>query len=334
MPIVTLQQQMRELGRIRTGVTVPASGNKRARPGKLETFRLTSDEQGLIDAAAAMYGGVVSAWGEGQWEVITTSASLDILVPPWQALSQWFELWSAGGCQRRCDGQIEALTDHQCLCPVDPAERRALANANPPGACKPTTRLNVMLPALPGLGVWRLESHGYYAAVELAGAARILALATRAGNPLAARLRLDQRTKKVPNQPPNHYAVPVIEILEARLGDLLAAAPEADMLQIGSGRRDVLEAPETPLDATSDFRAPGAVDAAVVVDAPLAPLEPPGLSSDELKAWLRANQISASYADGVVRIKFPGRDPAAPWSNAERLLLRDAIARSLEGGQI
>lgn len=252
MPIVDLQRQMRELGRIRTGQTVVPERGK-PRPSKLETFRLTSREQSLIEAAAAAYGGTVSAWRD-EWEVITTSDALEILVPPWQALSQWYELWSAGGCQRRCDGRVMVLTDVPCLCPKDPDERRAAASANPPTACKPTTRLNVMLPALPDLGVWRIESHGYYAATELAGAAQILELATRAGAPLPARLRLDQRSKKVPGQPTNHYAVPVIEVLDARVGELLASVGPAAMLGDGKARALQLEAPETDLPGVSDFR--------------------------------------------------------------------------------
>jgi hypothetical protein len=56
MPILTLQRQMRELGRIRTGNQVAAAGGKRART-KLETFRLTSSSRELIEAAAEAYGG-------------------------------------------------------------------------------------------------------------------------------------------------------------------------------------------------------------------------------------------------------------------------------------
>jgi ParB family chromosome partitioning protein len=95
--------------------------------------------------------------------------------------------------------------------------RREAASTTVPTACKPTTRLSVLLTALPGIGVWRLEVHGYYAAVELAGVARILSRATEAGYIVPARLRLEQREKKVPGRPTNRYAVPVIDLVDTRV---------------------------------------------------------------------------------------------------------------------
>src|SRR3990172_7696614 len=44
-------------------------------------------------------------------------------------------------------------------------------------ACKITTLLNVMLPRIPGLGVWRLESHGWNAATVLPGTLEVLMMA-------------------------------------------------------------------------------------------------------------------------------------------------------------
>jgi hypothetical protein len=106
-----------------------------------------------------------------------------------------------------------------CLCPTDQDERRTLAADG--RACKPTTRLNVILPLVPDMGVWRLESHGYYAAVELAGTAEFLARATAEGRLIPARLRLDQREAKRPNQPIMRYAVPVIELPQMRIAEFL-----------------------------------------------------------------------------------------------------------------
>jgi hypothetical protein len=229
MPIVDIQRQMVELGRIRTGDQVEfqdQTGKTKLRPRKLETFRLTSPSRLLIDAVAAAYGGQVSGWGE-QWQVVVTTESLPIMLPPGQGLSQWYELWSGGGCQRRCDGLRQAIVDEPCACPADKGERRDLAAKGQ--ACKPTTRLNVVLPELPGLGVWRLESHGYYAAVELAGTAEYLAMATAAGHRIPARLRLVKREMKRPatgrdGQPTiqtRKFAVPTID-LDMRIADLLA----------------------------------------------------------------------------------------------------------------
>jgi Recombination directionality factor-like len=92
---------------------------------------------------------------------------------PQARTSQWYQMWSGGGCQRRCDGETEQLTQEPCKCPADPERRNALAKTG--GACKPTTRVNVMLPDLPDLGVWKIESRGY----DEANAAEVLAAVRR-----------------------------------------------------------------------------------------------------------------------------------------------------------
>lgn len=185
MPILDLQQRIREIGRIRIGQKVP-SAKGGTRPAKLDRFRLTSPSRPLLEKVAAAYGGTVSDWtpdgGLAQFEVITDSTRMPILVPH-QPVSQYYELWSGGGCQRRCDGVTELLSDRPCPCGPDPQGRQ----------CKPTTRLNVVLRDIPGVGVWRLESHGYYAALELPGVAELLA---RAGGYVEAHLGLEERTAK------------------------------------------------------------------------------------------------------------------------------------------
>lgn len=201
MPILTLQRRVRELGRIRIGQVVQGANGK-SRPEKLDRFRLTSASKELLEKVAALYGGEVAEWtpangGVSQWEVVTTSKRLPIMVPP-QPVSQYYELWSGGGCQRRCDGERELLTDKPCLCDPDPTER----------VCKPTTRLNVVLRDVEGIGVWRLETHGYYAAVELPGVAELLA---QAGGYITGYLGLEQRTAKRDGKTRN-WMVPTIEV--------------------------------------------------------------------------------------------------------------------------
>lgn len=203
MPIVDIQRRFRELGRIRTGVLEkPEQG--RPRPRKLARFRLTSKWRHLLDDAATMYGGEVRPWEHpqdgSQYELFVEVDELDVFIPPGEVLSQYYELWAGGGCKRRCDGVRQVLVDRPCQCPDDPGERSAGAAANPPTACRPTTRLLVMLPEVGDLGVWRLESHGYYAAVELAGAAGLCELASRRGVIIPAKLRLEQRSRKTPGE--------------------------------------------------------------------------------------------------------------------------------------
>ena len=75
--------------------------------------------------------------------------------------------WSAAGCLHRCDGEKDP-TGEYCD-PNDPNHRAAIE--------KPTTRLSVMLRDVRGLGLWRIDTQGWYAARELAGAVEVLALA-------------------------------------------------------------------------------------------------------------------------------------------------------------
>lgn len=234
-PILDLQQRQRELGRIRIGRKVGAKGQ----PEKLDRFRVTSPSRSIVESVAASYGGTVEAWspdGNGQqWEVITEARSLPILVPP-QPLSQYYELWSGGGCQRRCDGVTELLSDSPCMCDPDPEKRE----------CKPTTRLNVVLRDVHGVGVFRLESHGYYAAVELPQTAAFLAQATAQGAYLPARLSLEERVSKRPGKPTRRYIVPTIEVdvtpaqLMAGEGALAVEGNGAKAIEAGSPDRDWL----------------------------------------------------------------------------------------------
>lgn len=230
MPILVLQQRLRELGRIRIGQKV-ATAKGGTRPGKLDRFRLTSPSKELIERVAKQYGGTVNPWtpegGAGQYEVITDSKRMPIHVPP-QPVSQYFELWSGGGCQRRCDGVTELLKDRPCICGPDPEQR----------SCKPTTRLNVVLSEIEGVGVWRLESHGYYAALELPGVAELLA---QTGGYVEAFLGLEQRTAKRDGQT-RHWMVPTIDVAVTPAA-LMAGNASVGAAVEGGPQRAAIEAP-------------------------------------------------------------------------------------------
>jgi len=209
--IIDLQRRISEVGRIRIGQQVTSGNGKR--PSKLTTFRLTSADRLRIHQAARLYGGTPAEWeapAGKQWEVITEADVLNVIVPPSDmAFSQHYELWSGGGCQRRCDGANESISDGACLC--DPENRE----------CKIHTRLSVMLRDLPGLGVWRIDTSGYYAAVELQGAVEVVQMAAGAGQMLPAKLRLEQRMIKRPGKQVMRFAVPVLDI-EVSPAQLLA----------------------------------------------------------------------------------------------------------------
>lgn len=224
--IIDLQRRIQEAGRIRIGQQVLTSTGK-SRPTKLSTFRVTSSDRTRIEQIAERYGGTVEQWDSPtgpQWQVITDADTLPVIVPPSaMAFSQSYEAWAAGGCRRRCDGVTEQLTQGPCLC--DPDNRE----------CAIHSRLSVLLRDVPGIGVYRLDTQGYYAAVEMRGAVEVIQAAAGHGVMLPARLRLDQRTAKRdgPDGKPQtrHFAVPVldIELTPAQLmgsAGIVASRPE------------------------------------------------------------------------------------------------------------
>lgn len=212
MPIKTLQQQQAQVGRIRLGQQVPGSNGKK-RPARLEQFRFTTPNEDLAVAVSTTYGGDVVRWTPdgrpAEWEVISPATSLTVLVPP-NPVSQWYEMWSGQGCVRRCDGETDALSGNPCACPADPAERGVLAADGK--VCKATTRLKVMLPDLPGIGVWRLDSHGYYAAIELPGTAEFLGAATEQGGYVRATLTLETRQVRRVGVGVRQFLVPALHV--------------------------------------------------------------------------------------------------------------------------
>jgi hypothetical protein len=209
MPIIDIQRRLAEAGRIRIGEQIEIKSGKSAgkkRPARLGAFRLTSSNERSLQSLAKTYGGEVKPWADApvgtQWELFTDADELNVLVPPSSmSFSQWYELWSGGGCQRRCDGQRNSILESECIC--DPEDRE----------CKPHTRLSVMLAELPTSGMWRLDTQGYYAASELSGAfelAQMVSTATGASI-LRGHLRLEQREVKRPDQPSNKFVVPVLQ---------------------------------------------------------------------------------------------------------------------------
>ena len=198
MSILNLQRRQRELGRIRMG-----DKGGRGQPQKLSHFRLTSPARHLLEEAAGLWGGEVREWAgsptEGQYELYTATDKLPIVIPPGEPVSQWYEQWTGGGATHRCDGVRNQIDDTPCSC--DPDKR----------ACKATTRINVMLPDLPDVGVWRLETHGINAAYELPGTIDIIQMASASGQFLTGRLRIEHRVSKSGGQT-KKFIVPVIDL--------------------------------------------------------------------------------------------------------------------------
>lgn len=314
MTILGLQRRLREVGRIRLGekVTTP-SGKKR--PAKLDRFRLTARDEQILVTAALRWGGTVRPWESPdgpQFELVTETTELPVIVPPGEmSFSQHYELWSAAGCQKRCNGQWDVVRDVTCDC--DPSDRE----------CNIHTRLSVLLPDLPALGVWRLESKGYYAAVELAGAVDVCQQAAAAGKYLPARLSLEPRSANrvdANGKPVTlRFVVPVLNVeiqLRAAL-DLMAPTDEPVVTPVippppptpETTWTPVGELPAAPFVSVADQLA----DTAKPVSKPrrknaATPIKPTGLTpSKRISAQAVCGICAEPYGDQpVVRNPQPG----------------------------
>ena len=223
MRILDIQQRAREIGRLRLGAV------QGGRPVSLDTWRFTSTNQEFIQWCATTYGGEARPWKSpagDAWEVITEATMIEVAIPSWSdPVSTAYELWSGAGCQRRCDGVTESLTGKSCMC--DPDKRE----------CRPTMRASFVLPSSPFMGVVRLESHGWSAAMELPQIIDGLSVARERGINLRATLSIE-RKKSGGKQ----WVVPALDVrisldqLEA--GDIPGGAP-----QIEAPQAKQLEAP-------------------------------------------------------------------------------------------
>lgn len=213
MALVDVRHRLRDLGRIRAGDYDDGA----VRAG--ETWRLTSPHRDLLDAAAALWGGVVEAFDrrdtDDRFEVTVGVDELEVLVPPQDvAAGQWYEAWSASGLRRRCDGDavvegadLDGRPSSPCLCDPDGRD------------CRPTTHLLVVLPQLPDVGVWRLTTRSMFAAAELPAQ---VALLHRAADYAPAVLALEPRSSGR-GRDTRRFVVPILRT-RASILDILAGA--------------------------------------------------------------------------------------------------------------
>lgn len=225
-PLVGLTPRVQEIGRIRMG-----EKGDRGQPVKLKTFRLTANDPRVLEVARSLYGGQVRPWkdapDEGMYQLTTAAAELDILIPrSLLSVTQRYELWKGGTCERRCDGRIEELTEAPCVCGDQRGED---------GYCDIVTRLSVILPRIPGLGRWRLDTGGWHAASTLPATLDLL-LALDGRSMVPAVLRAVQASTKVRDLKTgkvvtHRFVKPVLDAPGITIGQMVgAAATEAAQL--------------------------------------------------------------------------------------------------------
>lgn len=243
-PIEGITPRVQEIGRIRMG-----ERSRSGAPVRLKTFRLTSSDRRVLETAAGLYGGSVQRWegapDEGMFQLTTAAAELDILIPrSLRTVSQAWELWQGGACERRCDGRFESISGAECPC--GPARGTA------DDLCEPMTRLSVILPRLPGLGLWRLDTSGWHAASTIPSTVDLL-LALDPRPMVPAVLRAVQGSAKVRGDngkvETHRFVRPMLDAPGITIGQLVAADPAP---QIETGERP---APETAADRVARQRA-------------------------------------------------------------------------------
>lgn len=175
-PITDLGTRLQEGGRIRIG----DRGGKNGAPRTLETFRFTSPQREPIEQLAVLYGGKVSSWEEraakikSQWQVTTEADHINVWLRP-NGITQFYELWSSSVCDRRCDGEMVEIPR-----PTEDGQeyitQPCICDAKNEMACKPKTRLTVILPEIQFVGGWRLETSSWDAARSMPSMAEMISM--------------------------------------------------------------------------------------------------------------------------------------------------------------
>lgn len=245
MAIVPLKQLIGrppEHGRMRYGEKKISRGGKQY-PSAIDRWRFTSPDLDAIKALATLYGGAVERWDEpkanprDQWQVTTEANAVDVWLPQ-NSLTCSYECWGGDGIQRRCDG--ETCTNYIALGRVESpcvciAENLKPGDRKDP-ACKPHTRVNVVIPDIPFGGVWRLEVKGQTFMNEAPGMIAIIEQIHQRSGMARCKIALTKRQAVVDGQLA-HYIVPqffvpqtAAEMLEGLSmvgsGQQLSAAPE------------------------------------------------------------------------------------------------------------
>lgn len=242
VPLTNLARRVPQAGRLRTGIQVPKRSGDGTRPSTIETWRATSHDENAIREIAKIYGGTPRPWTDaptaGQWEVVTESSTLDIVLPPnplgeppWE--TPIYELWSGGGCQRRCDG-LAAQVPVQGPDGAEMNEVPCICNARGAMTCTPHTRLTVILPDVPFGGVWRYESaKSWNVAQEMPGMVDLIRSLQDEGLSRAV-LALETRRSGQTGKP---FTIPVLRV-PASFNEIVAGANQVAVLGA---------APETPV---------------------------------------------------------------------------------------
>lgn len=170
VPFRESNHRLPEQGRIRFGIKKLTKAGKEY-PSKIDTMRFTTHDQAALEQLATVVGGKVVAWTKGpragEYELISKTTSLRIALPTnVECLSQWYEKWTAGGCERRCDG-VRFETSRPTPDGAEVTEVPCVCAANNVLECEATTRMTVLIRDAPFGGGWRFDTKSKIAREQL-----------------------------------------------------------------------------------------------------------------------------------------------------------------------
>lgn len=252
-----------EHGRVRTGI-------KSGRGMKaLETFRFTSVDKAALDELAALYGGTVKAWHDDranppdQWEVISEASTIEVAVQP-GSVDVHYELWTAGGMSRRCDGE-EATVWIRQRDDVIRKEQPCICHGQGLLECKLKTRVALIFPSIGFAGTWRYESSGQTVANTVPGMLAIVeALQSTSGLlPIEMSIVTQERVKHGQKR-----KFSIVQFRSKVSVDQMLAGSGTYQAQVGSGPTTMAPAlpPSPPTSMPNSSASPSAPDPTVVLD--------------------------------------------------------------------
>lgn len=319
VPIQQLGRRMVEHGRIRLGVKGQTQTGK-VKPQSIDTFRFTSPDQSAIEQLAALYGGTPRRWTDpkasptDQFEVISSATEIPVWIMPDQ-LSQAYELWSGGGCVRRCDGEQCETSQQTWDADYEPVLVPCICGAKGRLECGLKTRLAVVIPTIRFGGAWRVETKGRNAAEEMPAMAEMIEMLQESG-PVNGFLALERRQSQGGRR---NFVVPTLRVdvtaqqlvagaggVTGELGTGSPAGAPASPAALGQGgsAAPLAPPPRDPWDVDAEV-----VDAEIVEEAPdldavyrlpNAPRDPVELEPRQIEALLNGKAKWSAATEGRV----------------------------------
>lgn len=212
MGILDIQRNHMTIFNLRLGKKVVTKNGKEAPEKLVDQIRVTSPNQYVVDAFCRVYGGHTQPWGD-QFEAFLPTTEIPIMVLPGQSVTQWWEKYRGGVCERRCEGLggVERISGTLCKC--DPDIDKRLADKD---QCNLMTRIHFLCPEVEVAGAGALVTHGRVAAETLPQSVAVAEAALKAGHMVPAILRIVKKTGKN-----RQYVVPQIEMVGMTLGQII-----------------------------------------------------------------------------------------------------------------